>query len=202
VLLATILAPVQEVAIDLMTAGPAVEVFDEGVPDLRAIATGDHQVGDRLADVVTEGGEEYGQMPPRLELASTSRRLLAGQQHAITGLERPQGDFGRVTQESAGTSVMMRLAGWQEMRIGGKATKRLPIELLEDLWRRESGFTDLADQLPLRLDEFVRVGCRQTLHERRVAGNLVVFHGLLRRTGLREGLRPVFGFGYPAELLS
>jgi hypothetical protein len=75
---------------------------------------------------------------------------------------------------------MMCLAGRQEVGIGSKATQGLPIELLEDFRRRKAGFADLADQLLLRLDEFVRVGCRQARHERRVAWNLLV-HGLLRR---------------------
>jgi hypothetical protein len=174
VLPATILAPVQEVAIDAMPGGPGVEIFDEGVPDLCTFAAGDDEVGHRLAQVVTERCQEDGQVPARLEFAASARGLLAGQQHAIAGLKRPQGDFGRMTQQPAGPAMMMRLAGGQEVRIGREAAQGREMELLEDLRRGDAGFTNLADQFALRLDELVRMGGRQAFHERGVARNLVV----------------------------
>jgi hypothetical protein len=65
-----------------------------------------------------------------------------------------------MTQQPAGPAMMMRLAGGQEVRIGRETAQGCEMELLEDLRRGDAGFTNLADQFALRLDQLVRMGGR------------------------------------------
>ena len=138
------------------------------------MSVNDRHIRNRFADVMQQTGKTHREMPPQFLLLAFAGRGLSGKQTALRGLCGPMRHFQTMPKQSAGTAMMMRLRGGQQMaerRVTGNDRCR---DGLVEVVRQGQGVFNGVDQIDLSGQDAFHWRSRKPLHEGRVARNLLV----------------------------
>ena len=81
-------------------------------------------------------------------------------------------------EQAPGATMMVSLAGRQQMGVGGKAAQGPQIKFLIDIFRRQPGLSNLPNQFLVGFDQPIGMGCRQPFDKWRVTRDFIVRQGL------------------------
>ena len=117
--LVTVFPPAQKVAVDAVLGSPVGQVFITRIPGMLALSVNDCHIRNRFAYVMQQTGKTHRQTPTQFLFLAFSRRGLGSKQTALCRLRCPVRHFQSMPEQTAGTAMMMRFRGGQQMTEGG-----------------------------------------------------------------------------------